>query len=43
MNVRYFPLSLTGTTFTWFTSLPICSIDSWAELEETFHEHFILE
>jgi hypothetical protein len=26
MNVRHFPLSLTGTTFSWFTSLPVCSI-----------------
>jgi hypothetical protein len=40
MKVRNFPLSLTGTTFAWFTSLPACSIGSWAKLEEKFHSHF---
>jgi len=40
MKVRNFPLSLTGTTFGWFTSLPSCSIGSWVELEEKFHNHF---
>jgi hypothetical protein len=40
MKVRNFPLSLTGTTFVWFTSLPSCSNSSWAELEEKFHSHF---
>jgi hypothetical protein len=40
MKVRNFPLSLTGTTFAWFTSLPACSIGSWVELEEKFHSHF---
>jgi len=40
MKVRNFPLSLTGTTFAWFTLLPSCSIGSWAELEEKFHNHF---
>jgi len=40
MNVRHFPLSLTGTAFAWFTSLASCSIGSWAELEEKFHDHF---
>ena len=40
MKVRNFPLSLTSTTFAWFTSLPSCSIGSWAELEEKFHNHF---
>jgi hypothetical protein len=39
MNVCHFPLSLTGTTFAWFTSLSACSISSWAQLEEKFHEH----
>jgi hypothetical protein len=32
MKVHNFSLSLTGTTFAWFTSLP-CSIGSFAELE----------
>ena len=40
MKVRNFPLSLIGIAFAWFTSLPSCSISSWAELEEKFHNHF---
>jgi hypothetical protein len=32
-NIRMFPLSLTGTTFNWFTSLPPNSIDYWVSLE----------
>ena len=40
MKVRNFPLSLTGTTFAWFTSLPSYSIGSWAKLKEKFHNHF---
>jgi len=40
MKVHHFPLSLTGTTFAWFTSLLHCSTGSWAELEEKFHAHF---
>ena len=42
MKVHNFPLSLTGIAFSWFTSLPSCSIGSWAELEEKFHYHFIV-
>ena len=40
MKVHNFPLSLIGTAFAWFTSLPSCSIGSWVELEENFHNHF---
>jgi hypothetical protein len=40
MKIHNFPLSLTGTAFAWFTSLPACSIGSWAELEEIFYSHF---
>jgi hypothetical protein len=40
MTIRNFPLSLTGTTFAWFTSLPPLCINSWAKLEEKFHSHF---
>jgi len=40
MKVRNFSLSVTSTTFSWFTSLPSCSIGSWAELEENFYNHF---
>jgi hypothetical protein len=32
-KIRYFPLSLTGPVFTWFTSLPAHSICSWKDLE----------
>ena len=40
MRCHNFPLSLTGTAFAWFTSLPACSVGSWAQLEEKFHAHF---
>ena len=40
MKIHNFPLSLISTTFAWFTSLSSCSIDSWAKLEEKFHNHF---
>jgi hypothetical protein len=33
-KIRMFPLSLTGATYNWFTSLPPNSIDSWASLEQ---------
>jgi hypothetical protein len=33
-------LSLSGTAFTWFTSLAPNSISTWAPLEKKFHEHF---
>jgi hypothetical protein len=35
-----FPLSLSITTFTWFTSLAPNSIFTWAQLEHKFHEYF---
>jgi hypothetical protein len=35
-----FLLSLTGTTFTWFTSLGPNSIFTWAQLEQKFYEYF---
>jgi hypothetical protein len=37
-----FPLSLTGTTFSWFASLAPGSINSWYDLEKKFHEHFLM-
>ena len=40
LAVRMFPLSLTGTTFSWFASLAPGSINSWLDLEKKFHEHF---
>jgi hypothetical protein len=40
LKLRMFPLSLSGTTFTWFTSLAPNSIFTWAQLELKFHEYF---
>jgi hypothetical protein len=42
-KIRRFPLSLTGAAFNWFTSLPLNSIDSWASLEQKFHDYFYNE
>jgi hypothetical protein len=39
-HVRLFLLSLTGTAFTWYATLPPNSILSWEDLEQKFHEHF---
>jgi hypothetical protein len=39
-RIRYFPLSLTGAAFTWFTALPADSICSWKDLEQKFHAHY---
>jgi hypothetical protein len=39
-HVRLFSLSLTGTAFTWYATLPPNSILSWEDLEQKFHEHF---
>jgi hypothetical protein len=39
-RVRYFPLSLTGSAFQWFTSLPPRSVGTWRELEQKFHAHY---
>jgi hypothetical protein len=38
--VRLFSLSLTGTTFAWFSSLPVHFIYGWEPLERKFHGHF---
>jgi hypothetical protein len=39
-RVRYFPMSLTGLAFQWFTSLPPQSVGTWRELERKFHAHY---
>jgi hypothetical protein len=39
-RVRYFPLSLTGSAFQWFTSLSPQSIGTWKDLEQKFHAHY---
>jgi hypothetical protein len=40
LHVRLFSLSLTGTGFAWFSSLPAHSIYGREPLEWKFHEHF---
>ena len=37
-RVRLFSLSLTGTTFAWYATLP--PILLWGDLEQNFHDHF---
>jgi hypothetical protein len=39
-RVRYFPMSLTGPAFQWFSSLPPQSVGTWRELERKFHAHY---
>jgi hypothetical protein len=39
-RVRYFPLLLTGPAFSWFTSLPPQSVNTWKDLEQKFHSHY---
>jgi hypothetical protein len=41
-RIRYFPLSLTGPAFTWFTSLSTHSVCSWKDLEQKFHAHYFI-
>ena len=40
LRVRLFCLSLTGTTFSWFSWLGPGSILNWNQLECKFHDHF---
>ena len=40
MRVCMFFLSLTGTAFSWFSSLAPNWICSWDELKQKFHDHF---
>jgi hypothetical protein len=39
-RVRLFLLSLTGTAFAWYATLPHNSIFSWRDLEQKFYDHF---
>ena len=39
-KVRFFPLSLSGPAFSWFSSLEPNSIIGWADLENKFHAYF---
>jgi len=40
LQIRLFPLLLSGSTFAWFSSLPANSIITWADLEKQFHNYF---
>ena len=42
LRIKYFPSSLTKNTFTWFTTLPPGSVDTWPYLERLFHEQFYM-
>ena len=39
-RVRFFPLSLFGEAFSWFSSLEPNSITGWANLDHKFHAYF---
>jgi hypothetical protein len=38
-KARFFPLSLSGPAFSWFSSLERNSITRWADLEHKFHAY----
>jgi hypothetical protein len=40
LKLRMFSLSLSGTAFTWFSSLTLNSIFTWVQLEQKFHKYF---
>jgi hypothetical protein len=40
LKLRMFPLSLSDTDFTWFTSLAPNSIFTWFQLEQKYHQYF---
>ncbi|XP_050918815.1 uncharacterized protein LOC127136276 [Lathyrus oleraceus] len=42
LKLKYFPSSLTKNAFTWFTTLPPRSIQTWTQLERLFHEQFYM-
>nr|ABA94571.1 retrotransposon protein, putative, unclassified [Oryza sativa Japonica Group] len=42
LRVRFFSLSLTGSSFTWFSSLPSNSIRGCADLVKQFHVYFFV-
>jgi hypothetical protein len=39
-RIHLFSLSLTGTAFAWYATLPPNCILSWGDLEQKFHDHF---
>ena len=40
LKVCLFSMSLSGSAFTWFTTLPANSIIYWADMEKQFHQFF---
>lgn len=42
LKIKYFPISLTKNAFTWFTTLPSHSVQTWSQLERLFHEQFYM-
>src|SRR6185312_3963538 len=40
LKVHLFSMSLSGSAFTWFTTLPASSIIFWADLERQFYQFF---
>ena len=40
LKIKYFPNSLTQSSFTWFASLPPSSVHHWNPLQRLFHEQF---
>ena len=38
--LQLFPFSLTGATFTWYSSLPPNFVQSWADMECLYHDKF---
>jgi hypothetical protein len=40
LRVHLFSISLSGSAFAWFTTLPANSILYWADLEKQFHQFF---
>jgi len=40
LKIRMFPLSLSGTAFSWFSALAPNSIQTRSQLECKFHEYF---
>jgi hypothetical protein len=39
-KITLFPLSLSGTAFNWFVSMPAILFDTWERLEQKFHDYF---
>lgn len=42
LKIKYFPSSVMKNAFTWFTILPVNSVDTWTRLERLFHEQFYM-